>query len=414
VKKIHFHSDLGYFGGCENMVVNFLNSKVLAEQYEMTFSFRDSKKYREGLRGRLESKVEIYPLRLPLFSIYRKASLERRLIIVKFVDYIIYLLEYIPIVIITFFRLQRLFRKISPDILHINNGGYPGALSCRVSVLAARFVGIRDIVFVVNNMAASYRHPHRWIDFPIDAFVAKRVSYFVTGSTIAIRRLQDVLNLKESQLQSFPNGITVRNTTETLMESKTRLGVESFEGTIFGVIGVMEPRKGHIHLLESLAEFTSKKFKGVPSFLVLIEGEGGVLPKLQQYVHENGLEHLVRFIGVESQIFNFIAMIDVLIYPSVQDEDFPNVISESMALSKAVISTEVSGATDQIVDGQTGILVERSSKQQLAEAIEHLTLNPVLRKSMGANGRIRYLNNYTTELALDNYIRLYGSMLGTK
>lgn len=108
----------------------------------------------------------------------------------------------------------------------------------------------------------------------------------------------------------------------------------------------------------------------------------------------------MSLIGVESQIFNFISLIDVLIYPSVQDEDFPNVISESMALSKAVISTKVSGATDQIVDGQTGILVERTSKQQLVEAIERLTSNPVLRKSMGANGRLGYLNNYTTELAL--------------
>jgi glycosyltransferase involved in cell wall biosynthesis len=327
---------------------------------------------------------------------------------VKFIDYIRYLIEYIPIVIVDFIQLQTLFKAISPDILHINNGGYPGALSCRVSVLAAKFAGIKHIVFVVNNMAAGYSHPYRWIDLPLDKFVAKNVNYFVTGSTIAITRLKKVLNLNDNQLRSFPNGISVRETSETLTETRVRLGLESFQGTIFGIVGVMEPRKGHIHLLQSLLEINSKE---VPPIIILIEGNGGILPKLKQYVRENGLEILVRFVGVETQIFNFMTLVDALIYPSIQDEDFPNVISEAMSLSKAVISTKVSGATDQIIDGQTGILVERTSMRQLADDIVKLASDHALRDSMGEKGRLRYLNNYTSELALDNYLALYESML---
>ena len=406
--KIHFHSDLSYFGGCENMIANFLNSKKMADKYEMTFSFRDSEVYREGLSARLSTQVKTYPLRFPLFSIYKKTNSESRSRFAKFLDYIRYLIEYLPIVIVDFIRLQTLFKTISPDILHINNGGYPGALSCRVSVLAAKFAGVKHIVFVVNNMAASYGHPYRWIDLPLDKFVAKKVNYFVTGSTIAITRLKKVLNLNENQLRSFPNGISVRETTETLIETRVRLGLESFQGTIFGIVGVMEPRKGHMHLLQSLLEIDSKE---MPPLIILIEGDGGILPKLKQYVHENNLENLVHFVGVETQIFNFMTLIDALIYPSIQDEDFPNVISEAMSLSKAVISTRVSGATDQIVDGKTGILVERTSMRQLAEAIVKLASDHALRKSMGEKGRSRYLNNYTSELTLDNYLALYESML---
>jgi glycosyltransferase involved in cell wall biosynthesis len=412
VTKIHYHSDLNYFGGCENMIANFLNSRVMTEKYEMSFSFRDSSIYREGLSARLSSEVRLHPLKLPIFSIYKKGNPSARSTFVKFADYFIYLLEYIPIVLADFIRLQKLFKRISPDILHINNGGYPGALSCRVSVLAAKFAGIKNIVFVVNNMAANYSHPYRWIDLPLDAFVAKNVNYFISGSKTAINRLQQILRLKENQLRNFPNGISVRKATETISETRIRLGLESFEGSIFGVIGVMEPRKGHIHLLESILEFSAKKRQRFPSLIILIEGEGGVRPSLEQYVRLNGLEDIVRFIGVENQIYNLISLIDVLIYPSIQDEDFPNIISEAMSLSKAVISTKVSGATDQIVDGETGILVERTSKQQLAEAIAKLALNPALRDAMGEKARARYLNNYTSELALDNYVTLYESMLG--
>jgi glycosyltransferase involved in cell wall biosynthesis len=390
------------------MIANFLNSKKMADKHEMSFSFRDSAVYREGLSARLTEQVKTYPLRFPIFSIYKKTNSESRSNFVKFIDYIRYLIEYIPIVIVDFIQLQTLFKAISPDILHINNGGYPGALSCRVSVLAAKFAGIKHIVFVVNNMAASYSHPYRWIDLPLDKFVAKNVNYFVTGSTIAITRLKKVLNLNDNQLRNFPNGISVRETSETLIETRVRLGLASFQGTIFGIVGVMEPRKGHIHLLQSLLKINSKE---VPPFIILIEGNGGILPKLKQYVRENGLEILVRFVGVETQIFNFMTLVDALIYPSIQDEDFPNVISEAMSLSKAVISTKVSGATDQIIDGQTGILVEITSKRQLADAIVRLASDHALRDSMGEKGRLRYLNNYTSELALDNYLALYESML---
>lgn len=394
------------------MVTNFLNSQVMNEKYEMSFSFRDSDKYREGLSVRLNSQVKTYPLGLPLFSLYKKGNVNPRSTFVKFIDYFIYLLEYVPIILVDFIRLQKLFRRISPDILHINNGGYPGALSARVSVLAAKFAGVKNIVFVVNNMAANYSNPYRWIDLPLDTFVAKNVNYFISGSKTAICRLQQVLRLRENQLRNFPNGISVRKATETISETRIRLGLESFEGSIFGVIGVMEPRKGHIHLLESILVFSAKARHKFPPLIILIEGEGGVRPGLEQYVRLNGLEDIVRFIGVENQIYNLISLIDVLIYPSIRDEDFPNIISEAMSLSKAVISTRVSGATDQIVDGETGILVERTSKQQLADAIEKLALNPALRDAMGEKARVRYLNNYTSELALDNYVTLYESMLG--
>ena len=74
MKRIHYHSDLNYFGGCENMIVNFLNSKTMADEYEMTFSHRASSKYHEGLTNRLRSNVKTYPLRLPLLSINNKLT----------------------------------------------------------------------------------------------------------------------------------------------------------------------------------------------------------------------------------------------------------------------------------------------------------------------------------------------------
>ena len=41
-----------------------------------------------------------------------------------------------------------LFRE-RPDIVHINNGGYPGADSCRIMAITSRLFSIKKIVFTI-------------------------------------------------------------------------------------------------------------------------------------------------------------------------------------------------------------------------------------------------------------------------
>lgn len=411
--KIHYHSDLYYFGGSENMISNFLNSDSLNAAYQISLSFRFTKEYDNGLRQRLRRATSLHPIQLPNFSIYKKKAICSRSNFNKLSDYVIYLIEYIPKALLTLFLLARLFRHIKPEILHVNNGGYPGALSCRIAVLAAKLVGIQNIVFVVNNMAVNYKHPYRWPDFFVDRLVARYTSFFITGSPITMARLKTVLPILESKTASFPNGINVRNTSETQAQTRARLGLEEFNGTIFGVIGVMEHRKGHMHLLKSIKILLESKRVDAKSLVVLIEGSGGVRLSLEKFTRDHDLMGVVKFIDTEDQIFNFIKVIDVLIYPAIQNEDFPNVISEAMALSKPVIATKVAGAVEQVQHEQTGLLVDVLSEVQLANALGVLSKDRKKIQYMGELARKRYIDFYTAEKSVKNYERLYVDLLKT-
>lgn len=411
MKKIHYHSDLSYFGGSENMIANFLNSQSFNQVYQISFSYRLTEEYETGLHSRLRNSAALYPIRLPIFSIYKKKTVHDRSLLTKLIDYVIYLSEYLPIVMVNLYLLQRLFRQIKPEILHINNGGYPGALSCRIAVLAAKLAGIKNIVFVVNNMAANYRHPYRWPDIFIDRLVARNTSLFATGSSVAMARLRTVLPVPESKTVSLPNGIDVRETSETPTQTRARLGLAEFRGIVFGMVGVMEPRKGHLHLLKSLKILIDSKRMTADSLVVLIEGSGGVQPTLERFTQDNGLGDIVKFIEVEDRIFNFINAIDALIYPAIQHEDFPNVISEAMSLSKPVIATRVAGADQQIINGQTGILVDVLSEVQLADAMVILSKDRGKIKEMGKLGCERFTDLYTAEKSVKNYERLYENLL---
>ena len=62
VKKIHYHSDCHFFAGCENMLVNFFDSKELNDKFKVSFSYRKSIEYEKGLNSRVKSKIIRYPL----------------------------------------------------------------------------------------------------------------------------------------------------------------------------------------------------------------------------------------------------------------------------------------------------------------------------------------------------------------
>jgi L-malate glycosyltransferase len=83
-----------------------------------------------------------------------------------------------------------------------------------------------------------------------------------------------------------------------------------------------------------------------------------------------------------------------------------------MAAGCPVISTKDVGAIPEVVlDGITGILVEKRRPDQIADAIIKLIEHPELRVSMGNAGRKRYEKYYKTEHNIDKIIELFNKVL---
>lgn len=393
------------------MLANFFNSEKFRQTHNVSFSYVYSEDYEQGLNRRVNLKLTTYTFFFPSFTDYNKLpkwlpSLTRRVFMAG-----LRLLFNIPLLMYQVFILFRLFKKIGPDVLHINNGGYPAANSARAAAIAGKFAGIPKVLMVVNNMAVGYRHYSRWLDYPIDRLVVRSVDVFITGSRAAGKKLQRVLKLQMHQLKTISNGITLRNLTCSVTETKQRLGMGEFKGVIFGVVALLIPRKGHRILLEAVLKLVNDQKLMGGEFKVLIEGNGPLRKMLSDFVGVNNLTQWVEFVGDEKNIVDFMSALDVLILPSVQDEDFPNVILEAMALGKPVIASRLSGTPEQVVEGVTGILVEPCNPTQLASAIFQLINQAGMRSSMGRAGLVRFNANFTTQYAIESYDNLYAKLV---
>lgn len=405
--KIHYHSDCGFFAGCESMLATFFNSENFQYSHELSFSYSYSGLYEQGLNQRIEKKIPRYPFIFPALTDYRKLPEFIPLVVRKTIMASLRFFLHFPLLAYEILVLYSCFKRISPEILHINNGSYPGARSAIAACMAARMAGIKIIVMVVNNMAVDYRHYSRWLDFPIDRIVVYSVSIFITGSQAANDRLQTVLNLPTNKLKTIHNGISLREKTCTPVLMRERLGLGEFKGLLFGVVALLVPRKGHQVLLDAVLELLNKEGRLRNEFKILIEGDGPLRETLFDIVVKNDLTRWVMFVGVTENVVDFMSAIDVLILPSIQDEDLPNVISEAMALGKPVIASRLAGTPEQVVEGVTGLLVEPRNASQLAEAIAYLVDNNELRRAMGNQALERFNTFFTSAIALSNYSNLY-------
>ncbi len=402
--KIHFHSDCPFFGGCENMLSVLFNNGKIRDKFELSFSYGYSKEYEDGLNNRVKTYIKKYPLNntSPRWNVYGPKILR------YFLGAIGKLLEYVYF-INNIFKIYKVIKKENPDIIHINNGGYPGAYSCSAAVFAAKLAGKDKIIYMVNNIAFPRSSITRKLDFWIDRFVSKSVSRFVTGSNYAGEKLRSVLKFDNAQYIRIPNTIFLRSNDESQEETRKRLGIGSND-ILIGNVALYEERKGQKYLIEAFNEL-SKELGEVLNIRLVLEGRGPMKCELMELVESYSLNSKVLLIE-EKNIYNLYNCLDLFVLSSITYEDFPSVILEVMSLGKPVIGTNLAGIPEQIENSRNGYIVEPQDVGQLKEAMKRIVSDKDLREQMGRKSREIFDVNFKEDMIIDKYINLYESLLG--
>ena len=105
------------------------------------------------------------------------------------------------------------------------------------------------------------------------------------------------------------------------------------------------------------------------------------------------------------------------IIPSIWPEPHPLTTLEAMACGTPVIGTRISGIEESIEDGVTGYLIEigeyKDMSKQIADRIEELYTDPILRAEMGIRARERVLEYFNEERMVNEYLDVYRKLLRT-
>ena len=159
---------------------------------------------------------------------------------------------------------------------------------------------------------------------------------------------------------------------------------------VVGFVGRICREKGINELIQAFVDLSEK----YPLLYLLLVGphEDKKSEYDPQIISALARQKRILSVGYQDSPEEYMSAMDLFVLPSYR-EGFGIVNIEASAMALPVISTDIPGPRDSIINGQTGILVPVQSINPLREAIETLYNKPILRKDMGWAGR-QWANNF--------------------
>jgi len=150
---------------------------------------------------------------------------------------------------------------------------------------------------------------------------------------------------------------------------------------VFLFAGWMVEKKGVLDLFDVI-----ENNKDLNQFTFRFAGAGTLLDELQQRKEKNNLNN-IELLGWkdEKELQEEYKKADVFILPS-HAEGFPNVVLEALNSRMPIISTNVGGIPDSVIDGYNGYILEPKDKVVLYRSIIKLGESKEKRIKFSSNG----------------------------
>jgi len=194
------------------------------------------------------------------------------------------------------------------------------------------------------------------------------------------------MGVPDEKIAVIPNGIDLseyavlppRGSFKRKFGMKDEEKIVLYLGRLHKIKGIDILVKAFINVIENLDDVR----------LVIVGPDDGSLYELQTLIKDLGVGNKVIFIGPLYGLDKIEAYADSEVYVlSSRYETFPMTILEAYACGKPIITSNVGGLKDLVINGETGLLIESGNTEQLAKNILHLLNDNGRAEEMGLKGR---------------------------
>jgi len=165
--------------------------------------------------------------------------------------------------------------------------------------------------------------------------------------------------------------------------------------------------KGHKYIIESAKEL-SRRFDNC---IWLFVGDGILKEQFQKQIADCGLTDKFKFTGLlpVEQMPLVLQSSNILVHCSLR-EGLARVLPQALLCGKPAISFDIDGA-NEVVNPDTGRLVEPENVEQLTEVCAELIANENLRTKLGSNGREFVREKFSPKTMVDKIEEVYKKLL---
>ena len=295
---------------------------------------------------------------------------------------------------VSLWRLVRLFRRERFDVLHAHT-----PIAALLGRIAARIIGVPMVVYTAHgfyfhdDMGAAPKAIFSWLEW-----LGGRITDLLFTQSEEDARTAIAKNfLPAARVLAIGNGVDInafdpaRTQTRAAMRAAWGIGQDA---VVIGLIGRMVAEKGYGEYLNAAKTVVAQ---GFPVFFLAVgerlasDHAAGI--DAQVDAAKAALGERLILTGLRSDIPELLAAMDVFTLPSYR-EGMPRTIIEAMLMAKPVVATNIRGSREEVVAGETGLLVPVRDAAALAQAFITLINDAGLRIRLGQSGRARALTRY--------------------
>jgi glycosyltransferase involved in cell wall biosynthesis len=310
----------------------------------------------------------------------------------------------------SYFQIKQAIAAFQPDVVHTHSGkagllGRMAAYGLRVPAIVHTVHGAPFHAYQGRGAQAVLRRCERYAARRSDALVS--VADAMTDLLVAARVAP------REKFTTVYSGMEV----EPFLESgqhrqamRLKLGYGD-EHIVVGKIARLFHLKGHEYVVRAARQVV----RAQPNVRFLFVGDGALSQSIRESVQRAGLESYFQFTGLvpPEQIPALIAAMDIVVHASLR-EGLARVLPQALIAGKPVISYDVDGAREVVINNETGLLLPPESIDELAAAVIALAADPALRDRLGSEGRRRFTDRFRHEQMTRQLRQLYERILSAK
>jgi glycosyltransferase involved in cell wall biosynthesis len=298
-------------------------------------------------------------------------------------------------------RLARRLRAESADIVHAHQ--YSPFV---YSAAARRFYRRLSLLFTEHGIGDHDRRRRKRLIFNRIALENKD---HVTAVGEAVRQsLVDYEGFPAHRVETIYNGVDIDVYTPSAEDRsavRATLGINPNEFVVIQVAR-MCPIKDHMTAIDAVDRLRSRRV----AVRLLLVGDGPLAPVIRRTIKERRLNEWVSPLGLRHDIPRLLRAADAGLLTSLS-EGIPLSLLESMATGLPVVSTAAGGVSEVVEHNRTGLLAPVGDSEALADALQRLRGDVVLRRQLSVSGRESVQKHFSQVQMCESYQRLYANQL---
>ena len=269
-------------------------------------------------------------------------------------------------------------------------------------IAAARLAGVKLKIAAKRETSGMRSNSQKTVEKQ-----AFKIADAVVANSVAVKNYLTAKGISEDKIQVIYNGLDSgrlkpKETDRRKICEELQLPIEAHLKFITLVANLRHTVKNQPMFLRTARKVLNK----MPDARFVLAGEGELRNDLENLARQLNIEAKTYFVGRCVKIPELLAVTSVGVLTSFA-EGFSNSILEYMAAGLPVVATNVGGASEAIIENETGFLIESDDDETMANRLIELLESEAKIAAFGENGRRAAAEKFSLSSQLEKTLSLY-------